>query len=229
MSTSNVETSKILCAIGALLLFISFVPVVGIIGLILLILGLKGLSERYNDPGIYQHAVKGVIFGIIAIIALAVISFTGFFGGALIGVFTGGIAGAITAVIMFVAALVVAFIFYVLMAINFRRAFNILEQKTGEHLFHTAGTLLYIGALLTIIVVGLFLVWIAWLILAIAFFTMKPAPTQPTYQQQPYGYTQSPPTPAPTKAATQFCPNCGAQVQPGQTFCPNCGKPLPPN
>jgi hypothetical protein len=139
-----------------------------------------------------------------------------------------GVGAAFAAIALIGISLVVAFIFYLLMAINFRRVFNALEQRSGEHLFHTAGTLLWVGAILTIILVGAFLVWIAWLIAAIAFFSMKLPPAQPTYQQQ-YGYTPPPPTPPPTQAATRFCPNCGAAVQLGQAFCPNCGKPLPPS
>lgn len=91
-------------------------------------------------------------------------------------------------------------------------------------MFRTAGTLLWWGAILTIIFVGIILVWIAWLILAIAFFSMKLAPTQaytPPYQAPP-------PPPSGTAAATRYCPNCGAPVDANATFCPNCGKPLPP-
>lgn len=123
-----------------------------------------------------------------------------------------------------IVILIVAFIFYVLMAMNFRRAFNTLAQRSGENMFRTAGTLLWWGAILTIIFVGIILVWIAWLILAIAFFSMKLAPTQaytPPYQAPP-------PPPSGTAAATRYCPNCGAPVDANATFCPNCGKPLPP-
>lgn len=120
--------------------------------------------------------------------------------------------------------MIVAFIFYILMAKNFRQAFNTLAQRSGENMFRTAGTLLWWGAILTIIFVGLILVWIAWLILAIAFFSMKLAPTQaytPPYQAPP-------PPPSGTAAATRHCPNCGAPVDANAAFCPNCGKPLSP-
>ena len=215
-----------MAAIGALLLFLSFVPIVGIIGIILLIIGIKGLAEYYKDQNIYQHALKGLIFGIIGIVAVSVISLLGFIGS----IFTLGLAGAVSGILVIVLAAVVAFIFYLLMAMNFRRAFDLLAERSGEHMFHTAGTLLFWGAVLTIILVGLVLVWIAWLIVAIAFFSMKLGSTQPYGQQQAYGYTTPPPptvTP-PSTQSTRYCPNCGAPVQAGATFCPNCGKPLPP-
>ena len=223
--SSNVESSKTLAAIGALLLFLSFIPIIGIIGIILLLIGMKGLSEYYKDESIYQHALKGLIFGIIGIIAVSVISILGFLGGALFGVFTLGVSRSHWRNSVLVLALVIAFVFYLLMAMNFRRAFDILAERSGEHLFRTAGTLLFWGAILTIVFVGLILVWIAWIILAIAFFSMKVTPAQP-YSQQPYGYTPPPPPTAQSVQATKFCPNCGAPVQIGATFCPNCGKPL---
>lgn len=215
MST-NVESSKTLAAIGALLLFLSFVPVIGIIGIILLLIGMKGLSEYYKDAGIYQHALKGLIFGIIGIVAVSALFILGVIGLAVFAI--GGI-------LTLIAILVVAFVFYLLMAMNFRRAFDILAERSGEHMFQTAGTLLFWGAILTIVFVGLILVWIAWLILAIAFFSMRLTPAQPT--QQPYSYTAPPPPPPPVQA-TRYCPNCGTPVDPNATFCPNCGKPLKP-
>ncbi len=225
--SSNVESSKTLAAIGALLLFLSFVPVVGIVGIILLLIGMKGLSEYYRDESIYANALRGLIFGIIGIIAVSVLSALGFVGG-LFTLAIGGLAGVIGGILVLILILVIAFVFYLLMAINFRRAFDKIAEHSGEHLFNTAGTLLFWGAILTIIAVGLVLVWIAWIIAAIAFFSMRLTPTQ-AYGQQPSGYSPPPPpsTAAQPAQATRFCPNCGAPVQPGATFCPNCGKPLP--
>jgi uncharacterized membrane protein len=224
--STNIESSKTLAGIGALLLFLSFVPIIGIIGIILLILGMKGLSENYKDESIYQHAIKGLVFGIIGIVAVSVLSILAFVGG-FFSIFTSGASGIVGGILLLIAALVIAFIFYLLMAINFRRAFDTIAERSGEQMFHTAGSLLFYGAVLTIIFVGLFLVWIAWIIAAIAFFSMKTTPAQP-YNQQPYGYAPPPSPPSPTQPSTgqRYCPNCGAPVDPNATFCPNCGKPL---
>ncbi len=225
--SSNVESSKTLAAIGALLLFLSFVPVIGIIGIILLLVGMKGLSEYYKDESIYANALRGVIFGIIGIIAVSALSISAVFGGFVFGIFTAGLAGAILSIILTIVAILVAFVFYLLMAMNLRRAFNVLAERTGENNFRTAGSLLWWGAILTIIGIGLILVLIAWIILAIAFFSMRITPAQP-YGQQPYGYAPPPPASTATAQATRYCPNCGAPVQQNATFCPNCGKQLLP-
>jgi uncharacterized membrane protein len=221
---SNVESSKNLAGIGSLLLILSIVPyagaVLGIIGLILFLVGVKGLANYYQDNEIYQASLMGVIFYIIALIAVAVA-----IGSLVIGFVS--IIGIGFGIIAFILALIVAFIFYVLAAVRIRRAFSALGQKSGEHMFETAGLLLFIGAILTIFLVGLVLILVAWILATIAFFSMKLP-----QQQQPYSYTPPttsvPSTATPTSTQpTRYCPNCGAPVQINTTFCPNCGKQLP--
>jgi uncharacterized membrane protein len=182
---------------------------------------MKGLSDYYRDESIYKSALKGLIFGIIGIIAVSAFSLLNLLGGLITTPVLGAFA-IVGGIIFFIVLLVVAFIFYLLMALNFRKAFNTLAERSGENNFRTAGTLLFWGAILTLIFVGLLLIWIAWLIAALAFFSMKLAPTQPPQQ---YGYS----APAPSSTvASRYCPNCGAPVDQNATFCPHCGKQLPP-
>ena len=81
------------------------------------------------------------------------------------------------------AAIVVLLIFWVfaiIAAFLVRRSLKQLSARTNVGLFSTTGLLLLIGAVLIIAVgLGLLLLWIATLILAIAFFTMKPQETPP--------------------------------------------------
>ncbi len=207
----SVESNKNLAGIGSILLIF---PFISIIGIILVFIGMKGLSENYKEPGIYQNALWGLIFGIIASIAFA----AGIIIAVTIGIFTFGIG----TLVIGLGTLAVVFIFYVMMATYFKRAFSLLAQKTGEQSFETAGTLLWIGAILTIVFVGFFLIFLAWIFATIGFFSIK-TPSQATSYSQPYQATTPPPT-----QLTRYCPNCGAPVQPNATFCPNCGKQLPP-
>jgi uncharacterized membrane protein len=73
----------------------------------------------------------------------------------------------------------VLFVFVIITAIFLRKSLGLLSTKTGVGLFGTTGLLILIGAVLTIIAVGLLLIWIAMLILAIAFFSIKPQQAQP--------------------------------------------------
>ncbi|HYA77666.1 MAG TPA: DUF996 domain-containing protein [Verrucomicrobiae bacterium] len=222
MSSGSLESSKTMSGIGSILLIF---PIISIVGIILVLLGMKGMSDYYKEPSIYQNALWGVIFGIIALIAIAVavplfFVFGGFsvltLGLSLLGLF--GLA-------------VVVFVFYLIAAMYFRRAFNALAQKSGEHLFETAGLLLFIGAVLTIVFfIGLLLILIGWILATVAFFSIK-------VPSQPYAYAPPPPPTAPVSTtappiqatqATRYCPNCGAPVAPNTAFCPHCGKQLPP-
>jgi uncharacterized membrane protein len=76
--------------------------------------------------------------------------------------------------------LVILFVFILITAILLRRSLGLLSAKTGVGLFATTGTLILVGAVLTIIAIGVLLIWIALLILAIAFFSIKPQQAQPT-------------------------------------------------
>jgi uncharacterized membrane protein len=97
--------------------------------------------------------------------------------------------------IAFFAGLVVAFVFYILATARLRRTFDTLAQKSGEASFTTAGTLLWWGAVLTILLVGLVLILVAWIFSTIGFFTMKSRQYQ-QYTPQPNGNTApyTPPT-----------------------------------
>ena len=236
---TSFEYSKTLAMEGSILLTLGLVPyvgwVLGIIGVILLLRGMKEFANYYQDNEIYQNSLTGVKYYIVALIAAAVAivgivigaaSATGLFAADF--VFTAGFAAGL---ITFFAGLVVAFVFYVLAATHLRKTFNTLAQKSGEQSFATAGTLLWLGSMLTIIGVGLLLIFIAWIFAVVGFFTMK-SPQQQPNASQPYGYTPPstvPPTTTPPTQATRFCPNCGAPVSLDATFCSRCGKQLPPS
>jgi uncharacterized membrane protein len=169
-----------MAGIGALFLVIgTFVPFLGIVGIILLLVGLRDLARYYGDNTIFDDSLYAVIFGIIGIVAAGTILVSAFLAAA-----SGAFMGFGVAIII---ALVVAFIFYLLMAIYFRRTFDKLADKTGQGMFRTGGLLLFIGAILTIILVGLILVFIAWILLTVAFFSMTTTaqPPQPSAPPPP--------------------------------------------
>ena len=214
-----------MAGIGSILLVFSIIPfggwVIGIIGVILLLMGIRGLANYYQDNEIYQNSLTGVVYYIVALISAAVAI-------AALAIGAASVIGLGIGFIVFILGLIGAFIFYVLAATRLRTALSALGQKSGEHMFETAGLLLFIGAILTIVLIGLLLILIAWIFATLAFFSIK-------VPSQPYGYTQPPPptqpaasTPEPATQAIRYCPNCGAPVQQNAIYCPNCGKPLPP-
>jgi uncharacterized membrane protein len=194
----SLEYSKTLAGEGSILLLLSLIPyagwILGIIGVILLLRGMKELSNYYQDEEIYKSSLTGVKFYIIALVAAAVAIAAIVLGiGSASGfTFKPGFAPTIgfgIGLAAFLGGLIIAFIFYVLATTQLRTTFNKLAQKSGESSFKTAGTLLWWGAILSIVLVGLALIFIAWIFATIGFFTMKPQ------QQQPFNPTQYPYTP----------------------------------
>jgi uncharacterized membrane protein len=194
------EYCKTLALEAAILMILAPIPyigwVLGIIGVILLVRAMKEFSNYYEDKTIYDNTLTGVKYYVVAIIALAVtggfvavaaLSATGIALGNLltIGGFVFGLLGAF-------AALVVAFIFYVLAASHLRKTFNSLAAHSGEASFTTAATLLWWGALLTIIVIGLLLIVLSWIFVTVGFFTMKSKQLQ---NGQAQNYSPQPPQP----------------------------------
>ncbi|MDR0372356.1 MAG: DUF996 domain-containing protein [Nitrososphaerota archaeon] len=220
------ESSKILAGIGSILMLI---PALNIVGIILVLIGMKGLSEHYKDDSIYRNALTGVIFGIIGFVTLTLgifsIGILSFFTTTTVYSDTSTAISALAAIPFFVLLVVVLFVFMLLMALYFRKALYALADRSGEQLFRTAGTLLFIGAILTVIVVGLFLIWIAYLLLIIAFFSLKIAPITSSYSYTPPP-TAQPYQTAPTENKANFCPNCGTPIAPETAFCSHCGKQI---
>jgi uncharacterized membrane protein len=196
----NFEYSKTLAGEGSILLLLSIVPyagwILGIIGVVLLLRGMKELANYYQDEKIYQNSLTGVKFYIVALIAaaVAIAAITIGVGSATNFTFASDFvptAGFGVGLAVFLVGLVVAFVFYVIATSHLRKTFNTLSQKSGEASFNTAGNLLWWGAILTIVLVGLILIFIAWIFATIGFFTMKSRQLQ-QYPPPPNGYTPSP-------------------------------------
>lgn len=205
----NLDTSKTLGGIGAILLFIGAIPfvqyiwVLGLVGVILVLAALHGLDTFYGSRGIFSNALYGVITGVIGVIAAIVVAVAAFLANlsnindfmyVLFPTWNGDwtslsgltpttaninpsdiiplIAGVIAAIIIVVAVL---WIFGIVATIFVRRSLKQVSEKSNVGLFGTSGLLLFIGAILIIVFgFGLLLMWIAALLLAIAFFTIKP-------------------------------------------------------
>ena len=187
----SLESSKTLGGIGAILIAIgslgAFSGVVGIlslIGIILVLIAMKGLSEVYGERGIFDNALYGFVFGIIGIIVLLAMAVMMFLGMGWVSMEMGEGMPAFTNIWGFIGAFIVIWIvfvvFIIIEAIFYKKSFNLLAQKSGEKMFDTAGLLLLIGAILTIIFIGAILMLIAWILAAVAFFSIKTPSAQPT-------------------------------------------------
>ena len=184
--------------------YISYFGIVELIGAILVLTALYSLGNYYKDSGIFNNALYGVMAGIVGVVSavaigLAIVlpnikdflmtifpSWNGDWStiSSLSGMTPNTSNIAIGDVIPFISAAIVIFvilwIFAIIATFFVRRSLVRLSAKTNVGLFSTAGLLLLIGAFLVIVVgLGLVLMWVAALILAIAFFKMKPTQQPP--------------------------------------------------
>ncbi|MFB0514598.1 MAG: DUF996 domain-containing protein, partial [Candidatus Bathyarchaeia archaeon] len=191
--------------VGALLMVISpflvsgFTLLIGLVGLILVLIAVKGLSHHYKETSIFNNSLYGVILSIVggvvfvaALFVTALSFFTNVLGIELSTAWSDPTAfsnidwteavvldNLMVHVAALVGSLVTLFIFVVVAAIFYRKSLTTLAEKTGVGLFGTAGLLLLIGSVLTIIVIGFLLIWVAYILLTVAFFRIRAEPTQP--------------------------------------------------
>jgi len=201
----TLQSSKTLGGVGALLMVISpflvsgFTLLVGLVGLILVLIAVKGLSEHYKEASIFNNSLYGVILSIVggvvfvaALFVTALSFFTNVLGIELSTAWSDPTAfsnidwteaivfdNLMAHVAALVGSLAILFIFVAVAAIFYRKSLTTLAEKTGVGRFGTAGLLLLVGAVLTIIAVGFLLIWVTLILLTVAFFQIRAEPPQP--------------------------------------------------
>ena len=203
----KLSDAKTLGGIGSIL---QIIPFLSIVGYILTLIAVKYVSDEVQDSSIFTNMIYAVITGIIGV---ALGAFVVFFG-ALSSMFTAGV-GAVGGAIGFLA---IVWIALVISSIFVRRAFDGMANKLGVGTFRTAGLLYFIGALLTIILVGFILLFVAFILQVVAFFSI--GDSLPSSQLQPQMQATTP-------AGSKYCASCGAQMAAAAGFCPKCGAKQP--
>ncbi|MEM2675243.1 MAG: DUF996 domain-containing protein [Candidatus Bathyarchaeia archaeon] len=199
------ESNRILGGVGALLMVIGAVGLFTsayllfllFVGAVLVLIALKGFADHYQDGGIFNDALYGFIaavVGIVATVAVAIILLSPLIAelaGAELDV---GNPAAMQQIIRQIVmehlqqilgaslgAYLVFVISMILSAILIKKSLDALSARSGEKMFGTAGLVWLIGGVLTIILIGLIVIWISWILMAVAFFSIKTAqaPAQP--------------------------------------------------
>ena len=193
----SLESRKTLGGIGAILYAIPFLNLVGII---LVLIAMKGMSEYYEDEGIFKNALYGFVLGFIGVIGLIVFILIFAFAMPSVGF----------AYILVI--ILVQYGFSLLSAIFYKRSLDSLSIKSKENVFSTSGVILLVGAIIPII--GEILKFVAWILAAVGFFSIKELKQSPT---------EAEPT---LDSEKRFCTNCGAPIKPGSIYCQKCGKKI---
>jgi uncharacterized membrane protein len=168
----DMELAKVLAGVGGLVagvgVFTNWAAV--LIGAVLIYVGLSAYVEKLGDDVAKDNAVKWLLYVVFASVAFAVAqSATSFSLVSLHAVWA--LAGAVLAVA--VAAWVAGWILQVASAYRMRQLLTLLKETTGEGLFGTANTLYWWGSALIIVFIGAVLLFAAYILIGLGFFTAK--------------------------------------------------------
>jgi uncharacterized membrane protein len=174
-----------------------------LVGVILILVGLNGLANIYKERGIFNNSLYGFIAGIVGLVIAVVVVFVSVLStladfmqkiypswngdwstiSSLSGMTPNVTNIAFSDIVPLLEGLLVVFlvlwVFVIVWAFFARRSLKMLAVKSSVGLFSTASLLLLIGAVLTIVLIGFLLMWVAVLLMAIAFFQIKPQAEQP--------------------------------------------------
>ena len=197
----NISTQKMLGGIGSILIAIGWVltwalswapgmgallkdllNILGLAGLVLWLISLYQLSNMLKKSDIFRKALMGSILqivGFVIAILLIVVLFwdtvNAILGAELSSTRRDGIddiLGFGFGYIIFIIGLIFTYPFNVIGSYFYKRAYDILALATAQNLFKTAGLLIFIGAITTILFgLGLLLMFVGYIVLAVAFFT----------------------------------------------------------
>jgi uncharacterized membrane protein len=184
--------------------YINYFGIVELIGAILVLVALHGLGSYYKEEGIFNNALYGIITGVVGVVlavAVGIVIVLSSITDFLMKIFpswngdwstlpslsgmtpnTGniGFGDVIPFIVGAIMIIAILWVFAIIATFFLRRSLKQLSAKSNYGLFGTVGLLLLIGAFLVIVVgLGLILMWIAVLILAIAFFNLKPTQQPP--------------------------------------------------
>lgn len=212
---ATLSQAKTLGGVGSILIFI---PFVSLVGYILLIVAVKDISDDLQDRSIFNNILIAAVTGIVAALALA--------GGVLLGVLSAGFTVGMAGIAGIGGGLLLAWIFFMVSAIFLRRAYDTMGTRLGVGTFKTAATLYLVGAALTIVLVGAFILFVAEIVQAVAYFSIPDQlPTSGPVAAPP---GPSPATPVPLQGeSSKFCTSCGTRISPTATFCYKCGAKQP--
>ncbi len=155
----DLKNAKLLGGIGAILTLVG----VGFIGFILKLLAVKNIAEATGRGEIFSKYLWAAILAIIADLVLISV-FIGSMGSLsespeqVIGVM--GFGGIIAIILLIVGVWFM------------KQSYDMIAEETGVGTFHTVAKLYIIGAILLIVIIGVFLILIAAILEIVAFFAL---------------------------------------------------------
>jgi uncharacterized membrane protein len=219
------------------------ISLLAFVGFILFLVAMYGFSKDYAERKIFSYILYGLIISVVIAVIIGII----WFALTMVSIFSlvssSGLSPSPSTpqiqslIAPYYAPLITAMTVVSLVWILFNyKAFNLLAEKSGVHMFRTAAKIFVAGAVVNVAVGALFAVlgllglidyytmllvsvpgglvqYVAWGFAAKSFFSI-PIPT-PSYAATVTSPAQGP-----------YCPHCGAQNQVDAIYCSRCGQKL---
>ncbi|WP_297439040.1 DUF996 domain-containing protein [Thermococcus sp.] len=161
---TELKDAKIWGGIGAILTVVGL----GFVGFVLKLIGVKKISDATGNGEIFSKYLWSAVLAIVASILMLAGMISGMLSGHMMGIGAMMIVGAI---LMIVAAYFM------------KQSYDMVAEETGVSMFGTVALLYIIGAVLTIVVIGVILILIAAILEIVAFFSLPdsvPGKAEPT-------------------------------------------------
>jgi uncharacterized membrane protein len=149
--------------------------ILSFVGYILFLISMHGFANFYGAPKIFRNALYGFLTGIIGGFVLLAVVF-GVFLSVLLPVGHSVIGSSVffSVFVLLGVFWLGAFLIALIQSLFYRAAFNALADRCGEDNFRTVGLLMLIGGALMIVFIGGILIFVAWILAAQGFFSMRP-------------------------------------------------------
>ncbi len=184
-------------------MLLSFVPVVGwllaIVGAVMVLVAIKYISDVVQDRSIFNNMLLAIVLGIVGLVIGVVVilgTVLATFGlGNISSWFASGLPGStpptipsggiVSLIVGALTGLAIIWVLLLVSAIFLRRSYSSISQKLGVGMFSTTGLIYLIGAALTIVIVGIILIFVAEILNIVAFFSIPDQPVAQPAPQQP--------------------------------------------
>lgn len=205
------SSTRSIGVIGSIMIVLLIIPGIGtilaIVGWVLVLIAANQLSNMVGVRGIFNNTLIAAVLGVVGVVALAalalssILNFAGINGmglGSLAGmnrssIVVSNLHGIGGLIIGLIAGLALLWVFLIASAFFLRRSFNTIADKFNVKMFSTAALVYLIGAALTIVGVGLLIVFIAEILQAMAFYSLPDL--LPGQAERPVPMTVPPPPP----------------------------------
>ncbi len=219
---TELHNAKMFGGIGSLLTLVGGLipnagPIISIVGIVLVLLAVKKIADITEDETIFKNYLIQFVLSIIAIITVMAIMIAAF--GAAGGfswirsLETADITNFETfwsyfgEIIGFcILSLIIAWILSVIGTMYLRRSYNSIAQQTEVDLFRKTGTIYFVGAITSILLIGFIILFIGRIIEIIAYFSLPDK------------------LPSEQKQSQRRCPECGRIIPEDAIICPYCEK-----